>query len=49
MRKLIATSFLAVLALAMLLPVASQINAPSANHSTPIQEGPMPPPPGVKG
>jgi hypothetical protein len=32
MKKIISASFLAVLALTMLLPVAQQVNASSVNH-----------------
>ncbi|MGD0909127.1 MAG: hypothetical protein ABSA96_16215 [Candidatus Acidiferrales bacterium] len=45
MKKIIATSFLAVLALTMLLPVARQVNAASVNHSLSAQGQPFPPPP----
>jgi hypothetical protein len=44
MKKIIAVSSLAVLALAMLLPVASQVNAASVNHPVFAQGGnPVPP------
>jgi hypothetical protein len=47
MKKIISASFLAVLALTMLLPVARQVNATSVNHSILRQGGnPMPPGPG---
>jgi hypothetical protein len=46
MKKIIAVSCLTVLAVTMLLPVARQVNAASANHSPFAQGGtPMPPPP----
>jgi len=48
MKKIISTSFLAVLSLAMLLPVARQVNAASVNHSIPRQ-GSNPIPPGGGG
>jgi hypothetical protein len=43
MKKIISASFLAVLSLIMLLPVARQVNAASVNHSVLRQAGnPMP-------
>ena len=43
MKKIITASFLAVLAMTMLLPVARQVNAASVNHSILRQGGnPMP-------
>jgi hypothetical protein len=43
MKKIISVSFLAALALSMLLPVAGRVNATSVNHSTLRQGGnPMP-------
>ena len=43
MKKIISTSFLAVFAVTMLLPVARQVNAASVNHSILRQGGnPMP-------
>ncbi len=43
MKKIISTSLLAAFALAMLLPVARQVNAASVNHSILRQGGnPMP-------
>lgn len=43
MKKIISASFLAVLALTMLLPVAGRVNATSVNHSVLRQGGtPMP-------
>jgi hypothetical protein len=46
MKKIMSVSFLTVLAVTMLLPVARQVNAASVNHSVPAQGGmPMPPPP----
>jgi len=49
MKKIIAVSSLAVLTFTMLLPVASQVNAASVNHSIFGQGGklPAPPPPGA--
>jgi hypothetical protein len=44
MRKMIAVSCLTVLALAMLLPVARQVNAALVNHPG-WSQGPGPPPP----
>jgi hypothetical protein len=48
MKKIIAVSSLAVLALAMLLPVARQVNAASVNHSV-LRQGGTPIPPGHGG
>jgi hypothetical protein len=45
MKKIMTMSFLTVLAVTMLLPVASQVNAASVNHTPAFQGGPMPPPP----
>jgi hypothetical protein len=46
MKKIVAVSFLSVLAITMLLPVASTVNAASVNHSILRQGGgPVPPPP----
>jgi hypothetical protein len=43
MKKIISASFLAVLALTMLLPVAGRVNATSVSHSILRQgTGPMP-------
>jgi hypothetical protein len=43
MKKIISFSFVATLALAMLLPVARQVNAASVNHSILRQGGnPLP-------
>jgi hypothetical protein len=41
MKKIISASFLAALALTMLLPVARQVNATSVNHSV-LRQGGMP-------
>jgi hypothetical protein len=50
MKKIIAVSSLAVLALAMLLPVARQVNAASVDQSVFAQGGnPMPKGPGGGG
>jgi hypothetical protein len=48
MKKIITMSFLTVLAITMLLPVARQVNAAPANHQIFLQGGgpPPPPPPG---
>jgi hypothetical protein len=43
MKKIITASILAVLALAMLLPVAGPVNAASVNHSILRQGTPLPP------
>ena len=48
MKKIISASFLAVLALTMLLPVARQVNASSVNHSI-FRQGTMPAPGGSGG
>jgi hypothetical protein len=46
MKKVMSASFLTVLAVTMLLPVARQVNAASVNHSLSAQGGlPFPPPP----
>jgi hypothetical protein len=45
MKKIITVSFVAVLALTMLLPVAWQVNAASVNHSV-LRQGGNPIPPG---
>ena len=46
MKKIITVSCLTVLAVTMLLPVASRVNAASVNPLTSFQGGgPMPPPP----
>ena len=45
MKKIMAVSFLTVLAVTMLLPVARQVNAASVNHLTSLQGPPPPPPP----
>ena len=44
MRKMISVSFLTILAITMLLPVARQVNAGSVNHPV-FSQGPGPPPP----
>jgi hypothetical protein len=51
MKKIIAISTLAVLALAMLLPVANQVNLASVTFTPSAQGGrlPSPPPPGSGG
>lgn len=51
MKKVIALSTLAVLALAMLLPVANQVNSTPINQAQFAQGGrlPSPPPPGSGG
>jgi hypothetical protein len=51
MKKLIAVSTLAALALAMLLPVANQVNLASSAYTLSAQGGrlPSPPPPGSGG
>ena len=47
MKKISTLSFLTVLAVTMLLPVARQVNATSVNHAAFPQSGPpTPPPPG---
>jgi hypothetical protein len=43
MKKIISASFLAVLALTMLLPVAQQVNASSVNHPI-LRQGTAPMP-----
>ncbi len=48
MKKIISTSFLAALALIMLLPVARQVNATSVNHSI-LRQGGNPIPGGTGG
>ena len=48
MRKIITASFVAALALTMLLPVARQVNAASVNHSV-LRQGGNPIPPGGGG
>jgi hypothetical protein len=48
MKKIITASFLAVLALSMLLPVAGRVNAASVNHSI-LRQGGMPMPTGTGG
>ncbi len=45
MKKIIAASFLTVLAVTMLLPVARQVNDALVNHSVSLQGGAPPPPP----
>ena len=45
MKKIITVSFLTVLAVTMLLPVARQVNAALVNHSASVQGVPPPPPP----
>jgi len=45
MKKIITVSFVAVLALTMLLPVVGQVNAASVNHSV-LRQGGSPTPPG---
>jgi hypothetical protein len=44
MKKIITVSCLTVLAVTMLLPVASRVNAASVNHSA-LSQAPFPPPP----
>ena len=46
MKKIIAASFLTVLAVTMLLPVARQVNDALVNRSMSVQNLPPPPPPG---
>jgi hypothetical protein len=48
MKKIITVSFVAVLTLTMLLPVAWQVNAASVNHSV-LRQGGNPVPPGGGG
>jgi len=48
MKKIISTSFFAALALAMLLPVARQVNASLVNHSV-VRQGSGPIPTGGNG
>jgi hypothetical protein len=48
MKKIISASFLAALALTMLLPVARQVNAASVNHSI-LRQGSSPIPSGGSG
>ena len=48
MKKIISASFLAALALTMLLPVARQVNAASVNHSV-LRQGGVPLPTGGSG
>jgi hypothetical protein len=48
MKKIISASFLAALALIMLLPVARQVNAASVNHSV-LRQGGVPMPGGGSG
>jgi hypothetical protein len=48
MKKIISASFLAALALTMLLPVARQVNAASVNQSI-LRQGGSPTPPGGGG
>jgi hypothetical protein len=48
MKKIITASFVAVLALTMLLPVIGQVNAASVNHSV-LRQGGSPIPPGGGG
>jgi hypothetical protein len=48
MKKIITASFLAVLALTMLLPVAGCVNAASVNHSI-LRQGGLPMPAGGSG
>ena len=48
MKKIISASFLAALALTMLLPVARQVNATSVNRSV-LRQGGMPMPGGGGG
>jgi len=48
MKKIISASFLAVLALTMLLPVAGRVNASSVNHSI-FRQGSAPMPSGGGG
>jgi hypothetical protein len=48
MKKIISASFLAVLALSMLLPVAGRVNAASVNHSV-LRQGTGPAPGGNGG
>jgi len=48
MKKIITASFVAVLALSMLLPVVGQVNAASVNHSV-LRQGSNPTPPGGGG
>lgn len=45
MKKIVAVSCLAVLAITMLLPVAHAVNAATVNHPPLMQGLPMPPPP----
>jgi hypothetical protein len=46
MKKIIAVSSLAVLALTMLIPIARQVNTALVNHPLQAQSFPPPPPPG---
>ena len=48
MKKIMSTTFLAVFALTMLLPVAHQVNAASVNHSV-LRQGGVPMPGGGSG
>jgi hypothetical protein len=48
MKKILTASVLAVLSMAMLLPVARQVNAASGNHSV-LRQGGLPVPPSSGG